>query len=166
MCIRDRRYSVPFNAIIAACVTCLVLGLLCLIDSTAANALFSLAVAGNYLAWSIPTLLRFTTGRDLFRPGPFYLGKPLSAIVGWTGICYEFFIIIMVMFPTQKNGINKTNMNYACVIGPGIWFLSWIYYIAYKKKYFRGPKTNLSEDDYEEMVAIDNIDEIMMSKII
>ncbi|KAG0653157.1 GABA-specific high-affinity permease, partial [Monosporozyma unispora] len=58
----DKRYAVPFNAILFACCGSLILGLLCLIDNAAANALFSLAVAGNYLAWGTPTLMRLTWG--------------------------------------------------------------------------------------------------------
>ncbi|CCD23975.1 Uga4p NDAI_0C03150 [Naumovozyma dairenensis CBS 421] len=162
--IKQVHNSVPFFAILAACVSSLVLGLLCLIDATAANALFSLAVAGNYLAWCTPTLLRLTSGRDIFRPGPFYLGKVLSPIVSWIGVLYEVFIIIMEMFPSQQHGINKTNMNYACVIGPGIWFLAWIYYLLYKKKYYHGPKTNLSDEEYSDMVGIDVIDGILEQK--
>lgn len=53
-----KKYSVPFIAIFAACCGSLVLGLLCLIDNVATSALFSLAVAGNNLAWSMPTLMR------------------------------------------------------------------------------------------------------------
>ncbi|CCK72468.1 uncharacterized protein KNAG_0K01030 [Huiozyma naganishii CBS 8797] len=129
----DKKYKVPFNAIIFACCGSLILGLLCLIDAAATSALFSLAVAGNNLAWSTPTLLRLTSGRDLFRPGPFYLGPVWSKVNGWISIIFEAFIIIVVMFPSEKHGITKSTMNYTCVIGPGIWFLSWVYYSVYKK---------------------------------
>lgn len=157
----DSKYSVPFFAILAACVGSLILGLLCLIDDAATDALFSLAVAGNNLAWSTPTVFRLTSGRDLFRPGPFYLGKIWSPIVAWTGVAFQLFIIILVMFPSQQHGITKSTMNYACVIGPGIWILAGIYYKVYKKKYYHGPATNLSDDDYTEAVGADVIDTIM-----
>lgn len=145
----------------AACVGSLILGLLCLIDDAATDALFSLTVAGNNLAWSTPTVFRLTSGRDLFRPGPFYLGKIWSPIVAWTGVAFQLFIIILVMFPSQQHGITKSTMNYACVIGPGIWILAGIYYKVYKKKYYHGPATNLSDDDYTEAVGADVIDTIM-----
>lgn len=82
----DKKYSVPFIAIFTVCCGSLVLGLLCLIDNAATSALFSLSVAGNNLAWSMPTFMRLTWGRDLFRPGPFYLGKFLSPIAVWISI--------------------------------------------------------------------------------
>lgn len=156
----DTKRSVPYVAIFAACGASLVLGLLCL-DGPAAAALFSLAVAGNNLAWSTPTFLRLTFGRDLFRPGPFYLGKLWSPIVGWIGVFFQAFIIILVMFPSAQHGIVPTTMNYACVIGPGIWILAWVYYITYKKKTFHGPKSNLTDDEYAEAVGEDVIDAIL-----
>lgn len=160
----DKKYSVPFVAIIAACVASLLLGLLCLDAAAAAAALFSLAVAGNNLAWSTPTFLRLTWGRDLFRPGPFYLGKLWSPIIAWIGVVYQAFIIILVMFPSARHGLTPQTMNYACVIGPGLWILSWIYYMVYRKKYFHGPKSNLSDEDYNEAVGEDLIEEILSRK--
>ncbi|AQZ17392.1 hypothetical protein BZL39_L04650 [Zygosaccharomyces parabailii] len=156
----DKRYSVPFVAVIFACAASLALGLLCL-QGQAADALFSLAVAGNNLAWSTPTLLRLTSGRDVFRPGPFYLGKILSPIIAWIGVFYQAFIIILVMFPGTQHDVTGPTMNYACVIGPGVWILSWIYYITYKKKYFHGPASNVSEEEYVEAVGEDAIDSIL-----
>ena len=46
-------YAIWFDVILAA-----ILGLLCLIAAAAAQALFSLAVAGNNLAWGGPILAR------------------------------------------------------------------------------------------------------------
>ncbi|QLG73046.1 hypothetical protein HG535_0E01300 [Zygotorulaspora mrakii] len=159
----NKKYSVPFVAIFAACAASLALGLLCL-DGPAASALFSLAVAGNNLAWSTPTFLRLTCGRDVFRPGPFYLGKFWSPVIAWIGVIYQVFIIILVMFPSMQHGLEPATMNYACVIGPGIWLLSWVYYMCYKKKYYHGPKSNLSDEDYSQAVGEDVIDEILLHK--
>lgn len=157
----NKTFSVPFVAVWFAGAASLVLGLLCLIDSAAASALFSLAVAGNYVAWGTPTVLRLTSGKDIFRPGPFYMGKFWSPVVSWISVIWQFFIIILMMFPADQHGITKDTMNYTCVIGPGIWILSWVYYIAYKKKYFHGPKSNLTDDEYAEAVGSNVLDEIM-----
>lgn len=156
----NKKYAVPIVAIFASCIGSLLLGLLCL-DELAAAALFSIGVAGNYLAWSAPTLLRLTFGRDLFRAGPFYLGNTWSKIVCWTSIAYQAFIIILTMFPASRHGISSQNMNYACVICPGVWILSWVYYITYKKKYYHGPKSNLTDEEYIEAVGEDVIDAIL-----
>lgn len=157
-------YPVPFNAVIFTCVTSLLLGLLCLIDDAAASALFSLNVAGNNLAWCAPTFMRITWGRDLFRPGPFYLGKIWSPIVSWTAVLYQVFLIILVMFPASQHGITKTTMNYTCVIAGSVWLLAWIYYITYKKRFYHGPQTNLTDEQYEDAVGQDIIDEILSKR--
>ncbi|SMN20637.1 similar to Saccharomyces cerevisiae YDL210W UGA4 Permease that serves as a gamma-aminobutyrate (GABA) transport protein involved in the utilization of GABA as a nitrogen source [Maudiozyma saulgeensis] len=157
----DQRYHVPYFAIMFSCTLALLLGLLTLIDSVAANALFSLAVAGNYVSWSTPTIMRLTFGKDLFRPGPFYLGDFWSPVVSWIGVIFQYFIILLVMFPSQQHGLEKSTMNYACVIGPGMWILSWVYYKVYKKKYYHGPKTNLSDEQFIDTVGSQVIDEIL-----
>ena len=76
-----------------------ILGLLCLIDDAASNALFSLAVAGNDLAWMMPILARLVWGQERFHPGEFYTGclsKPIAIIA----IVYLNFAILLCMFPT------------------------------------------------------------------
>lgn len=76
-----------------------VLGLLCLIDDAASNALFSLAVAGNDLAWMMPILTRLVWGQDKFLPGVFYTGR-FSKPIAVTAIVYLAFAILLCMFPT------------------------------------------------------------------
>lgn len=76
-----------------------ILGLLCLIDEAASSALFSLAVAGNDLAWMVPILSRLVWGKERFHPGEFYTGwfsKPIAI----TAVVYLTYVIILSMFPT------------------------------------------------------------------
>ncbi|KAM9916256.1 hypothetical protein OXX59_010125, partial [Metschnikowia pulcherrima] len=70
----NKRLSVPIHAVIAGGFAAIVIGLLCLIGTTAANALFTLYIAGNYFAWGTPTLLRLLAMKEKFVPGKFYLG--------------------------------------------------------------------------------------------
>ncbi|CCK70350.1 uncharacterized protein KNAG_0E00820 [Huiozyma naganishii CBS 8797] len=158
----DKRYQVPFNSVIAAAITSLLLGLLCLINSQATAALFSLSVAGGYIAYLIPTVLRLTVGRDVFRPGPFYLGKFWSPIVAWSSVVFEIWIILLEMFPAQQHHIDKSTMNYSCVIGPGTCLLAWIYYRVWKHREYIGPKSNLSDEDYKEALGPAVLDDIIM----
>ena len=82
--------------IIAASV---VIGLLALIDNAAANALFSLAVAGNDLAWLTPILARLLWGQEKFVPGEFYTGRYLSKPIAWIAVIYLGFAIVLCMIP-------------------------------------------------------------------
>ncbi|KAH3899076.1 probable GABA-specific permease [Saccharomycodes ludwigii] len=155
------KMSVPINAVLACCAGALALGCLCLIDTAAANALFSLGIACNYFSWAITSSLRNTCGRDIFKPGPFYLGKFWGPAVDWFSVAFQWFIIILVMFPATQHGITKDSMNYACVIGPGVCILAWVYYIVYQKKFYKGPASNLSDEEYIDKVGTEVIDEIM-----
>lgn len=78
----------------------IVIGLLALIDEAAANALFSLAVAGNDLAWLTPILARLLWGNERFVPGEFYTGKYLSKPIAWVAVIYMAFAIVLSMIPT------------------------------------------------------------------
>jgi amino acid transporter len=96
----------PVRMIWGVTTMAIILGLLSLINSAAANALFSLAVAGNDLAWGVPIFARLVWGGDKFRPGQFYTGKYLSPIIAWTAIVYLLYAIVLSMFPTP--GPNPT----------------------------------------------------------
>lgn len=78
---------------------CIVFGLLCLINSVAANALFSLFVASNYVAWGTPILCRLIWGKERFRPGEFYTGwfsRPIATVA----VVWLIFGLILSMFPS------------------------------------------------------------------
>lgn len=90
----------PVRMVCAVVVIAIILGLLCLIDNAAASALFSLAVAGNDLAWMVPILARLVWGQDRFYPGEFYTGR-LSKPIAITAIVYLAFAIVLSMFPTE-----------------------------------------------------------------
>lgn len=137
------------------------IGLLCLIGGTASNALFSMYVAANYFAWMAPNLLRMTSGRDVFTPGAFYMGKFWSPIINWISITFECFIIIIMMFPSDQYGITPNTMNYTCVFVGFVWVGSMVYYLVYKHKTFHGPKSNLTDDEYVEAVGQGVIDQIL-----
>ncbi|KAH3660260.1 hypothetical protein OGAPHI_007465 [Ogataea philodendri] len=149
----DKRLKVPIRAVIFSSIVAYMIGCLCLAGSTASNALFSLGVAGNYLAWCMPVFLKLTSGRKLFTPGPFYTGDLFSPLIGWTTCAWGAFIIILCMFPSDKE-VSKTTMNYTVVITCGTWLLSLFYYYVYKYKFYFGPKSNLSPEDVIEAALV------------
>lgn len=105
------RYQ-PVRMIWGVVIFAVVLGLLCLIDDAASNALFSLAVAGNDLAWMMPILTRLVWGQDKFHPGVFYTGR-FSKPIAVTAIVYLAFAILLCMFPTTGP---DPNCEYICTI--------------------------------------------------
>ncbi|ODV86962.1 hypothetical protein CANARDRAFT_27300 [[Candida] arabinofermentans NRRL YB-2248] len=142
----DKRTKAPLRAVVFAALIALLLGCLCLAGSAASNALFSLTISGNYVSWCTPILLRFTSGKSRFRPGLFYMGDFWSPVIGWTGIVWGAFVLIMSMFPSTKS-VAKDTMNYTVVISCGCWILSIIYFFVYKYKFYHGPASNLNPDE-------------------
>ncbi|CAK7891892.1 GABA-specific permease [[Candida] anglica] len=144
----NKKLSVPINAVWFGGILAIILGLLCLIGPTAANALFSLYIAGNYFAWGSPIFFRLTSGKSKFKPGPFYMGDFWSPVISWTAVAFICFVIVMVMFPANPNP-QSTTMNYTCVITPGVWILSLIYYFVYAHKHYHGPQKTVDIDESE-----------------
>ena len=96
---------IPLRTVWGCVFGALVLGLLTLIAPAAAQAVFSLSVAGNNLAWLIPILARVVWGQNKFKPGPFYTGR-FSIPIAWTAIVFLVFGIVLAMFPV--GGPNPT----------------------------------------------------------
>lgn len=161
----EKRTAVPIRAIWGSAIFSLALGALCLAGDTAANALFSLSIAGMYMALIFPITLRLTYGRKDFRPGPFYLGDFWSTVNGWVAVAFQAFTIIMVMFPYDSVDINSTTMNYTVVIGPGFWVLSLIYYFLWQRKFYEGPKSNLSDEEFVDAVGEEVLDAIISNHL-
>ncbi|KAJ5145925.1 uncharacterized protein N7515_000489 [Penicillium bovifimosum] len=170
--VSKRKYMLyqPVRMVCGVTVAAATIGLLCLIDEAASNALFSLAVAGNDLAWLTPILARLIWGADRFVPGEFYTGRYLSKPIGWVAVIYMMFAIILSMIPTEGPGpsgkfnsftgyelvvgavadwcaLKAQNMNYTVVINGGLWAGALLYYYVYAKKTYKGPQTTVSPED-------------------
>ncbi|KAF2492375.1 gaba permease [Lophium mytilinum] len=140
---------IPFRTIWGCVFLALILGLLCLIAPAAAAALFSLAVAGNNVAWGTPIFCRLVWGGDKFKPGPFYTGK-LSKPIGWVAIVFLVFGILLSMMPVGGPNPTPQDMNYTVVINSAVWGGSLIYYFIDARKWFTGPKITLNAEDLTE----------------
>lgn len=105
--------------------TAIVIGLLSIINDAAANALFSLTVASNDLAWMMPILCRLIWGRDRFVSGAFYTGR-LSKPIAVTAVLYLTFAIVLSMFPTL--GPDPSRMSSLTFSGAFLnsWHTDWI----------------------------------------
>jgi hypothetical protein len=140
---------IPFRTVWGCVLLALVLGLLCLIAPAAASALFSLAVAGNNVAWGVPIFCRLVWGGDKFKPGPFYTGA-LSKPIGWVAIMFLVFGIVLSMVPVGGPNPTAETMNYTVVINCAVWLGSLLYYFVDARKWFTGPKITLSEESISE----------------
>ena len=97
---------IPLRAIWGCIGLAAVLGLLTLIAPAAAQALFSLAIAGNNLAWGTAIFARVAWGQEKFKPGPFYTGDRFSVPIAWVAVAFLVFGIMLSFFPVE--GPNPT----------------------------------------------------------
>lgn len=146
----NTKTALPSNAILFDCITCSVLGLLVLIDDTAANALFSLYVSSNSLSWLLPIACKLLKPKNVpFTPGAFYLGHFGSKLNGAISSFFLIFTIgIVSILPTNRK-VTADTMNYTCLINPAIWIGALLYYFFDAHKWFEGPRSTLSEGEFE-----------------
>ncbi len=133
---------IPLRTIWGCVSVALILGLLCLIAPAAAAALFSLAVAGNNLAWLLPIFSRVVWGNDRFSPGAFYTGR-FSKPIAYAAIVFLVFGIILSMFPAGGPDPTPQVMNYTVVINVAVWGGASLYYLIDARKWFTGPRSTL-----------------------
>lgn len=79
--------------------------------NTNRNNLLSSSVIGFYLSYIVPILLRITSGRDKFKPGPFNLGS-WSITIGTIACSWSTFICVLLMFPSVGHPNSKTMSGY------------------------------------------------------
>ncbi|RDW74932.1 Gaba permease [Coleophoma cylindrospora] len=144
---------IPLRAVWGCVFLAAILGLLCLIASAAASALFSLAVAGNNLAWGTPIFCRVVWGQDKFVPGPFYTGKRFSTPIAWLAIIFLVFGIVLAMFPSSGPNPTPQSMNYTVVINVAVWGGALAYYFIDARKWFTGPKMTIETQGMSEEQA-------------
>jgi len=143
----NRSTHAPVNCVWFAAFLSLLLGLLAFAGPAAIGAVFSLVVAGQYVAYSIPISARFLGGKPL-RPGPFSLGA-FSLPVAMTAVIFMVFIVVVFLFPATPNPVAST-MNYTVVVLGGTLVFSIIYF--YFPKYggvywFKGPVSTIQDEE-------------------
>lgn len=132
--INQRLGYIPFNAIWFCVLLAILLGLLTLIGPAAATAVFSLAVAGNNLAWLMPIFARVVWGQKKFKPGPFHTGR-FSVPIAWTAVIFLVYGIVLSMFPVGGPDPTPDAMNYTVVINCAVWGGALLYYFVDARKW-------------------------------
>ncbi|KAI9764582.1 MAG: GABA-specific high-affinity permease [Candelina submexicana] len=148
--ISERFGFIPLRAIWGCVFLAAMLGLLSLIAPAAAQAVFSLTVAGSYVAWATPIMCRIVWGQPKFKPGPFYTGDKLSPIIAWAAVIFLAFGVLLCMFPVGGPNPTAESMNYTVVINSAVWGGALAYYFLNAYKWFTGPKITLNLDDLSE----------------
>ncbi|EKM60113.1 uncharacterized protein PHACADRAFT_138539 [Phanerochaete carnosa HHB-10118-sp] len=143
----NARTRTPVACVWAAVLGAFAFGLLAFAGPTAISAIFDLPVIGQYLAFSIPIVARFTGGRP-WRSGPFNLGS-WGLPVGIIAVLWQAFNIVVVSFPSSTDPTPNT-MNYTAAVSGGwiIFCLGYFFCPRYGGKYwFKGPRANIEIED-------------------
>ncbi|KAL7284284.1 hypothetical protein ACG7TL_001567 [Trametes sanguinea] len=158
----NQRTQTPVNAVWASAAVAMLLGLLAFGGPAANNAIFSLAIAGQYTAFTLPIVCRFLGGCE-WTPGPFNLGK-YGLPVAVVAVAWMVFSVVILAFPTSP-GPTADGMNYMVVVYAGWIILCLIYYyfpVYGGACWFKGPRVTLEmaggaglalEDDSQEGVV-------------
>ncbi|KAI8988111.1 amino acid/polyamine transporter I [Mycotypha africana] len=124
--------AVWFNVLVAG-----VVGVLYMVNSTAYEAIVSVNTIGSQMSYLVPILLRITTSRHTFEPGPFHLGR-FSLPCGILSSCWLVFTCALFICPTEAP-ITADSMNYAIVPFAAIMICSMTYFYFWGRKWFTGP---------------------------
>jgi amino acid transporter len=155
-------HNQPINAMIGSATLSLLLGLMMFGGDACSAALFSLSICGMYMAIIVPIILRLTYARKDFNPGTFYLGKFWSPFISWCAVAFMGWMIFIVCVPlSYGNQLDKNSMNYTVVIGPGFTLIAMIHYVLYQYKFYKGPHSNLSDEELVELMGEEGIDNII-----
>jgi amino acid transporter len=106
-------------------------------------AVTSVSVIGLYIAYTIPTFLRWRMG-DKFEPGPWTLGKKykwvnLIAIV-WVALCVIIFCLPFTPAAVPfASHFSWSAFNYAPLITGGVMIAVTVWYFGWARHTFKGP---------------------------
>ncbi|EDN11074.1 conserved hypothetical protein [Histoplasma mississippiense (nom. inval.)] len=97
----------PIRTVWGCAFSAMILGLICLVNTTAAKALFSLGPSGNAVAWAIPIFSRIVWGKHKFKPAK--LMNYTVAVNGtiWGSCLLYYFLSARKWFTGPKTTWNK-----------------------------------------------------------
>ena len=131
------RTRTPTNSIWFCVVFAFLLAVPSLWSGVAYGAVTSIATIGLYIAYVLPTLLRRLQGAD-FKAGRWSLGR-WSPLIGWVGILWVAFIVILFMLP-EFSPVNRDTFNYAPIAVGVVLVFAGTYWLVSAHKWFTGPK--------------------------
>jgi len=132
----------PVNTVWFDSLLALLVGLLALAGPAAVNAVFSISVTAQYVAFTTPIIARFAFENN-FKPGPFSLGV-FGAPVASIAVMFMIIMMVVLCFPSAPQP-QPADMNYSSVVLGGVMTLAmiWYYFPVYGgKHWFRGPMSN------------------------
>ncbi|HKG63717.1 MAG TPA: amino acid permease [Solirubrobacteraceae bacterium] len=153
---RLNHHRVPAYAVLGSCAAALIITLPALEGDDAAFpyaffAVVSICVIGLYIAYVIPTFLRWRMG-DAFEPGPWTLGRKYKwinpAAIIWVAFCVVVFCLPFT--PAGVPGREEFDwkyVNYAPITVGVVLLVVGVWWLVSARHTFTGPVRNISFDD-------------------
>lgn len=133
--------KVPVRMIVLVSVLQGLLGFIYLGNTTAFNAILSMAIIGMYLSYILPIIYMLLCGRKKLSAadyGPFKLGKVGGTIINTVAILWLILAMVFSTFPNFQP-VTAQNMNYSTVVLAGWTLFGAVYYFFWARKAYSGP---------------------------
>jgi choline transport protein len=134
------KLKVPVRMVVCVSILQAVLGFIYLGNTTAFNAILSMAILGMYASYLLPIVYMVLYGRKPGKLvfGPFRLGKVGGTITNVVAICWLVFAMVFSTFPNFEP-VAAQNMNYSTVVLGGWLLFGVVYYFLVGRKQYEGP---------------------------
>ncbi|KAH6711871.1 amino acid transporter-like protein [Leptodontidium sp. MPI-SDFR-AT-0119] len=133
--------QIPVRSVVLVTAAQMLLGFIYLGNSTAFNAILSMAILGMYTSYLLPIVYMTFYGRrklGVAQFGPFKLGNSLGPVVNIAAICWLLVAIVFSTFPTLQP-VTPQNMNYAIVVMGG-WLVTGVaFFFTSGRRRYSGP---------------------------
>lgn len=152
--------SIPVNANIAACVFCMLYGIIYVGSEVAFNVFISSAILFLNLSYTIPQAVLLLRGkRDNYLPArQFNLGKWFGPFCNLFSISWMSFYMILFCFPLTTP-TNAQGMNYVSVIlVAALILIAVLWFVTGKRKSFTGPIVEIDAVQAVNIAAAEGTD--------
>ncbi|KAI8204424.1 Choline transport protein [Colletotrichum sp. SAR 10_76] len=136
----NKHSQIPIYSVVLVTILQMLLGFIYIGNTTAFNAILSMAIIGMYSSYIVP-IAYMLFGRKNIKPsdfGPFKLGPTVGPVLNVISLIWMVVVIIFSTFPSAMP-VTPQNMNYSIVVMAGWLFFGIIYYISYGRKKFEVP---------------------------
>ncbi|KAM5351184.1 hypothetical protein ACJ41O_003907 [Fusarium nematophilum] len=128
--------QIPVYAIVVVSVLQMLLGFIYLGNTTAFNAILSMAIIGMYSSYAVPIVQMLFARRRIQAAndfGPFKLGPVFGPVANVISLIWITVVILFSTFPTAMP-VTPQNMNYSIVVMAG-WLVFGVVYYIFRGRY-------------------------------
>lgn len=132
----NKRFQIPVYAVVVVTILQMLLGLIYLGNTTAFNAILSMAIIGMYVSYALPIIAMLFARKRLLSAngfGTFKLGRLAGPIANAVSLAWIALVVVFSTFPSSMP-VTPQNMNYSIVVMAG-WLAAGVLYYLFRGKY-------------------------------